>query len=209
MAAEELGLFPLGAVLVPGEVMPLHIFEERYRDLVADCLEHDRPFVMLYADEEGARELGTTARVTEVLERFEDGRLNIAIEGGEVVRVVEITRGRSFMTGRIEAAEDDLAAGDERSSAIDLYNQVAEAAGAGPDPEVGVGEQPVSFAIAARIEFPAAEKQRILELRQERARLEVISELLTRGLQNIELAERIRERASGNGKLPEPGEELS
>jgi len=209
MAAEELGLFPLGAVLVPGEVLPLHIFEERYRDLVADCLEHDRPFVMLYADEEGARELGTTARVTEVLERFEDGRMNIAIEGGEVVRVVEITRGRSFMTGRIEPAEDDLAAGNERSSAIDLYNQVAEAAGAGPDPEVGAGEQPVSFAIAARIEFPAAEKQRILELRQERARLEVISELLTRGLQNIELAGRIRERASGNGKLPEPGEELS
>lgn len=208
MAAEELGLFPLGAVLVPGEVMPLHIFEERYRDLIADCLEHDRPFVMLYADEEGARELGTTARVTEVLEQFEDGRLNVAIEGGEVVRVLEITRGRSFMTGVIEPAEDDLAADDERTSAIDLYNQVAEAAGAGPDPEVGAGEQPVSFAIAARIEFPAAEKQRILELREERARLAVISELLARGLQNIELAERIRERASGNGKLPEPGEEL-
>jgi Lon protease-like protein len=209
MAAEELGLFPLGAVLVPGEVMPLHIFEDRYRDLVADCLEHDRPFVMLYADEDGARELGTTARVTEVLEQFDDGRLNVAIEGGEVVRVVEITRGRSFMTGVIEPAEDDLAAGAERRSAIDLYNQVAEAAGAGPDPEVGAGEQPVSFAIAARIEFPAAEKQRILELREERARLAVISELLARGLQNIELAERIRERASGNGKLPEPGEELS
>jgi Lon protease-like protein len=208
MAAEELGLFPLGAVLVPGEVMPLHIFEERYRDLIADCLEHDRPFVMLYADEEGARELGTTARVTEVLEQFDDGRLNVAIEGGEVVRVLEITRGRSFMTGVIEPAEDDLAADDERTSAIDLYNQVAEAAGAGPDPEVGAGEQPVSFAIAARIEFPAAEKQRILELREERARLAVISELLARGLQNIELAERIRERASGNGKLPEPGEEL-
>jgi Lon protease-like protein len=208
MAAEELGLFPLGAVLVPGEVMPLHIFEERYRDLIADCLEHDRPFVMLYADEEGARELGTTARVTEVLEQFDDGRLNVAIEGGEVVRVLEITRGRSFMTGVIEPAEDDLAADEERTSAIDLYNQVAEAAGAGPDPEVGAGEQPVSFAIAARIEFPAAEKQRILELRDERARLAVISELLARGLQNIELAERIRERASGNGKLPEPGEEL-
>jgi Lon protease-like protein len=209
MAAEELGLFPLGAVLVPGEVMPLHIFEERYRDLIADCLEHERPFVMLYADEDGARELGTTARITDVLERFDDGRMNIAIEGGQVVRVIEVTRGRSFMTGMIEPAEDNLAAGDERSSAIDLYNQVSEAAGAGPDPEVGAGEQPVSFAIAARIEFPAAEKQRILELREERARLEVISELLVRGLENLELAERIRNRASGNGKLPDPGEDLS
>ena len=87
MSAREIGLFPLASVLVPGELMPLHIFEERYKSLVADCRQEDGEFVLLYSDSDGARELGTTARVVEVLETFDDGRMNIVIQGGEVVRV--------------------------------------------------------------------------------------------------------------------------
>src|SRR5690348_974833 len=136
MSARELGLFPLGTVLVPGELLPLHIFEQRYKELVADCLESEQQFVLLYADEAGTREVGTTARIVEVLERFDDGRLNIVVEGAEVVRVRELTRGHSYMTGTVEEAEDDPAAGDEAGSALGLYRQIAEASGADPDPEI-------------------------------------------------------------------------
>ena len=66
MSAREIGLFPLASVLVPGELMPLHIFEERYKSLVADCREDDGEFALLYSDADGAREVGTTARVVEV-----------------------------------------------------------------------------------------------------------------------------------------------
>jgi Lon protease-like protein len=209
MAARELGLFPLGTVLVPGERMPLHIFEERYKDLVADCLEHEQAFVLLFADDDGARELGTTAHVAEVLERFDDGRLNIVVRGAEVVRVTELTRGRSYMTGLVEAAEDDQAAGDEAGSALGLYRQVAEASGAEPDPTLDESTRPLSYAIAARVEFPTAEKQRILELRRERDRLMAIIELLARGLQSLTIAGQIHRRAQGNGKLPKPGESIA
>jgi Lon protease-like protein len=205
MSAREIGLFPLASVLVPGELMPLHIFEERYKSLVADCREDDGEFALLYSDADGAREVGTTARVVEVLETFDDGRMNIVIQGGEVVRVVELTRGRAYLTGNVEQAEDDPSAGDEATSALDLYRRIAEATGQEPDPEVR--ETPpgaLSYAIAARVDFPAAEKQRILEERTEHGRLMVIVELLARGLENIAMAARIQSRAQGNGKVAPP-----
>ena len=106
---DELGLFPLGIVLLPTELVPLHIFEERYKELIGECLEHDGEFGLLYADEEGAREIGTRAKVAHVLERFDDGRLNIVVAGGERFRVAELTRGRSFITASVEPLEDEPA----------------------------------------------------------------------------------------------------
>ena len=138
-------------------------------------------------------------------ERFDDGRLNIVVRGGEVVRVVELTRGRAYTTARVEPAEDDGDAGDEAAAALELYQRVAEATGSEPDPSVTADAEPVSYAIAARVDFPAAEKQRILEQRSERGRLMVIVELLARALENIAAAAEIRERAHTNGKVAPPG----
>ncbi len=96
----EIGLFPLGLVLLPTEQVPLHIFEPRYRELIEESLEEDVPFGVVYADEDGLRQIGTLATVTEVTERFEDGRLNILVEGGDRFRLLELTEGRTFVTGR-------------------------------------------------------------------------------------------------------------
>jgi Lon protease-like protein len=104
---EEIGLFPLGIVLLPTERVPLHIFEPRYRELIEECLEEDGEFGLIYADEEGVREIGTLARVSDVLERFDDGRLNIVVEGGACFRVERLTRGRAFMTAEVEPLEDE------------------------------------------------------------------------------------------------------
>ena len=79
----ELGLFPLGIALLPTELLPLHIFEDRYKELIGECLEEDGEFGLVYADDDGIRDVGTRARVSEVITRFEDGRLNILVEGGE------------------------------------------------------------------------------------------------------------------------------
>src|SRR4030088_790867 len=78
----EIGLFPRGIVLLPTERVPLHIFEPRYRELIGECLEDDGEFGLIYADEEGVREIGTLARVAEVLERFAHGRINNCVGGG-------------------------------------------------------------------------------------------------------------------------------
>jgi Lon protease-like protein len=204
MSDREIGLFPLGAVLVPGELMPLHIFEERYKRLIGDCELHGQEFALLYADDEGARELGCTAELVEVTERFADGRLNIVVRGNEVVRVLELTRGRSYITGRVEPAPDDEDAGDEAAAAVDLYRRVAEVTGNDADPAVSTDDPVVSYAIAARVEFPAAEKIRIIEERTERRRLTVIIELLGRAIENLEIAAEVKQRAQTNGKVSHP-----
>src|SRR5690242_6111825 len=102
----EIGLFPLGLALLPSERVPLHIFEPRYRELVGESLERGEPFGIVYADDDGLRQVGTLAMVTEVVERFDDGRLNIVVEGGERFRVVELTEGRSFATASVEPVDD-------------------------------------------------------------------------------------------------------
>jgi Lon protease-like protein len=200
--SRELGIFALPTVLVPGELLPLHIFEDRYKDLIGDCLDHETPFLLLYADEEGTREIGCTAEVVEVREKFEDGRLNIIVEGVEVVRVVEITRGRSFTTAVAEDAGDDLQAGDEAETVLSLFRRIAAVGGGDPEEDLTALVTPLSYAIMARVDFPAAEKQRVLELRTEHERLLEITDLLTRGLHALEQIEQIRERAKTNGKVP-------
>jgi Lon protease-like protein len=206
MSAREIGLFPLAAVLVPGELMPLHVFEERYKRLIRDCEHEAQEFAVIFADDDGAREVGCTAEIVEVTERFDDGRLNLVVRGGEVVRVLELTRGRMYLTARIEpVADEDEDTAREAQSAIALYQQVAEATGSEPDLAVDADRDRVSYAIAARVEFPAGEKLRLLEERSERARLMVIVELLARGLENLAAAAEIRDRAHTNGKVAPPG----
>ena len=124
----EIGLFPLGLVLLPTEQVPLHIFEPRYRELIGESLEHGRPFGIVYADDDGLRQIGTLATVTEVVERFEDGRLNILVEGGARFRLLELTEGRAFVTGRVEPVDDqhDPAEPADVERALALFDRLAE-----------------------------------------------------------------------------------
>jgi ATP-dependent Lon protease len=200
MATREIGIFALPTVLVPGERMPLHIFEDRYKRLIGDCLKQEDDFLLLYTDEDGTRELGCAARVEEVLDQLEDGRMNIVVAGTEVLRVKEITRGRQYTTALVEPAAEDLSAGEETGPVLDLYRQIAAAGGGDPEEDLQAG--PLSYVIMARVDFPAAEKQRVLELRSESERLMAIVDLLARGLQALAQIEEIRERAQTNGKVP-------
>jgi ATP-dependent Lon protease len=197
---EEIGLFPLGIVLVPTERVPLHIFEPRYRELIGECVELEREFGLVLDDEEGLRDVGTRTRVTEVLERFPDGRLNIVVEGGERFRLVEETEGRAFRTARVEAFSDDVApaTAEEVEGVLAAFRRLAEAAGAEGDvPEPS--EAPLSFALVARIELPATPKQALLELRSEQARVRTLTELLEGLAESLAAAQELAERARRNG----------
>jgi Lon protease-like protein len=198
----ELGLFPLPIVLLPTERIPLHIFEERYKELIAECLATPRDFGLVHATEEGGlSSVGTRASVVELLERFDDGRMNVVVHGRERFRVVELTSGRSFQTAQVEPFEDDGAAGSDetRDRALELFGQLSGLAGM--DAELDEDEEPLSFAIAGRVDFPPAAKQLLLELRTEAERLEELSELLERAVVTINHEREAHERASGNGRV--------
>src|SRR4029453_2791359 len=129
---EVIGLFPLGLVLLPTEQVPLHIFEPRYRELIAECLDNEQPFGLVYADDDGLRRIGTLATVIEVTDRFEDGRLNIVVEGGGRFRLGELTEGRSFHTGTIEPISDLTAPPslDDVRRGVGLFSTLVDLTGA-------------------------------------------------------------------------------
>ena len=193
---DEIGLFPLGIVLLPTEVVPLHIFEERYKELIGECLELDREFGLVYADDDGVREVGTRARVVEVLERFEDGRLNVVVAGGERFRVERLTRGRAFLTAETEGVEDEdvPAGGDLLERVLESFRALAALAGGGEEPE-----EPSAFAIAARVELPVEAKQELLESRSEPERLRRVRALLDALREALLTAQRLGEHAKQNG----------
>lgn len=198
----ELGLFPLSLVLLPTEQVPLHIFEERYKDLIEECLDDDAEFGIVYADESGIREIGTRAAVLEVLTRFEDGRMNILIEGGDRFELRELTSGRSFQTGDILPIEDVDDSADastvERARALfDRLREMTSSEIAVPDADT----PQLSYVLAARVELAAEAKLELLAETSEKTRLERVCQLLEEAAVTIERQRRAAERAATNGKV--------
>lgn len=198
----ELGLFPLNIVLLPGERVPLHIFEERYKALISECLEQSTSFGLVHAGEAGLSPIGTTAAVTEVLNRYEDGRLDIVVEGRDRFRVETLTEGRSWLTAEVEPVPD--VAGDPQPEVVEhcveAYRALADLAGADAG-ELDLESSTLSYAIAARIEFEAELKQELLELTDEPGRLERLTELLVEAGETLKRRDDIRRRALGNGRV--------
>jgi Lon protease-like protein len=205
---DEIGLFPLGMVLLPTEQVPLHIFEPRYRALIGECLEQDREFGLVFADEDGLRAIGTRAAVTEVLERFDDGRLNIVVQGRERFRLVEVNdvgEEESYHTGDVEPLIDQADPADEPSKerALELFRRLVDLTGAEVD-EPEDAEEQLSFALAARFEFAPTVKQELLQSTSERLRLERLCELLDGAVEVVARQQEIAARAQTNGKVDPP-----
>jgi Lon protease-like protein len=197
---EEIGLFPLGLVLLPSEQVPLHIFEPRYRELIGECLEAGEPFGLVFADDDGLRRIGTLASVVEVTDRFDDGRLNVVVEGGDRFRLKELTRGRSFHTGTIETLgdRDDPASAEEVDRALAVFTRLVDLTGAEVETPDVSGGQP-SFALAARFELGPELKLELLEQTSERVRLARLCEILEAAEASVERQRATAELAQTNG----------
>jgi Lon protease-like protein len=202
---ERFPLFPLGLVLLPGEQVPLHIFEERYKQMIGECLDEEREFGILWLADDALKDVGCTARITRVLERFDDGRMNIVVEGATPFRLERRIGELAYPAGDIELLDDDPGTGDDaleraRKSYADLVEQVTDTR---PEPEA-LAELD-AYGMAATLDIAASAKQALLELRSEPARLEQLEALFDEALKRIRTATRVAEQASGNGHL-RPGE---
>ncbi len=200
---ERFPLFPLGLVLLPGEVVPLHIFEERYKQMIDDCLESGSEFGIIWASDEGLRPIGCSAEITQLLERMDDGRMNILIQGARPFRVIRQINDMDYPAGDIElldeeadAEEDPQAGSAARHGYADLVERVTDTRPS----EADLAELD-SFGMAATIAFEPDAKQGLLELRSEPARLERLGSLFAEALEHYEFTERASERAKSNGKV--------
>jgi Lon protease-like protein len=199
---QDFPLFPLGLVALPFEAVRLHIFEERYRTMVAECLEQDREFGIVWLADDGLREIGCAVEIEDVLERFPDGRLNIACRGTRPFRVQERVEHLPYPAGTIEWLDDKDEALNEATleDARSAYSALVEEATDEPaDPEqlAAMG----AYAMAATVDFGLDAKQGLLDLRSENARLRLVARLFRAAVKRLEFVERAQARARSNGKV--------
>ena len=199
---DEIGLFPLNLVLVPGEQAPLHIFEPRYRELIGECLDSGDEFGLVLEDDDGMRDVGVRCAVVEVIDRFADGRLNVVVEAHDRFQLVGLTEGRAFHTGEIEAVPDetDTPSDDEVEECLAAYARVVAAAEADLD-ELDLDSDSIAYQIASRVDFGTVIKQGLLELRSERERVLRLAPMLNQAAEAVERETEIRHRAGSNGRV--------
>lgn len=198
----EFPLFALDLVALPSEVVPLHIFEARYRAMMAECLDDDAEFGIVWEAPGGLRDVGCAMEITQVLERFDDGRMNILTAGTRPFRIVELGAQEPYPTATVEFLTDaqepvDAAAlEDARGTYAAL---VEEATDEEPDPARLAAMD--AYAMAATVEFGSDAKQQLLDLRSESARLALVTRLMRAAVKRLEFLERALARARSNGKV--------
>lgn len=195
-------LFPLGIVALPSELVPLHIFEERYKAMIETCLRTDREFGIVWLADDGLRPVGCACEIAEVLERLDDGRLNIIARGTRPFRIVEREERLPYPAGVVELLpdRDEEVDGPTLALARRCYAELVEqATDRRPDDDelAAMG----AYEMAATVDFGLDVKQGLLDLRSENARLRLVTRLFRAALKRLELVERAQARARSNGKV--------
>jgi Lon protease-like protein len=202
MVQQDFPLFPLEIVALPFETVPLHIFEPRYRTMITECLDRGSEFGIVWASEDGLRQVGCACEIAEVLDRHEDGRMDILTRGTRPFRLVEAHDDLPYPAGTVEWLDDKPEQPDPSiaQAAHAAYAQLVEQA-TDAEPETERVEAMSAYAMAATVDFGLEAKQGLLSLRSENARLRLVTRLLRAALKRLDFIERAQARARSNGKV--------
>ena len=201
----ELPLFPLNVVLFPGMVLPLHIFEERYKAMIGDCIERGEPFGVVLIKEGpevgGPAEpftIGTSAQITTV-DRLEDGRMKLLTLGERRFETAGITQQVPHMVGQVryleeKPGEDQPALRAEVGEQYTTFLRNLSSLSGGWTANAEIPQDPVSLAygVAGNLDLPRQIRQELLEMANASLRLERLLPLLKRG--NEALLEQVVKR---------------
>jgi Lon protease-like protein len=200
--SHDFPLFPLGLVALPGELIPLHIFEERYKTMMTDCLAGEREFGIVWLSDDGLRDIGCACEIDRVLEQMEDGRMNLVARGTRPFRVLERQGHLPYPAGVIEFVEDrrdtvdpDLV-GRARAAYADLVRRATDR-----EPDEQDLAQMGAYDMAATVDFGLDAKQGLLDLRSENARLRLVTRLFRAAIKRLDFVDRAQARARSNGKV--------
>jgi Lon protease-like protein len=195
-------IFPLGLVALPYEYVPLHIFEPRYRTMFAECLERASEFGIVWTGDEGMRRVGCACEITRVIERMEDGRLNVLTRGTRPFRIVAEQDDLPYPAATVEFLQDKHETPDDAvaEAARSAYAQlVVQATDNEPDDEELAAKS--AYEMAATVDFGLDAKQGLLDLRSENARLRLATRLFRAATKRLDFVERAQARARSNGKV--------
>jgi Lon protease-like protein len=195
-------LFPLGIVALPTESVPLHVFEERFRTMIQECLEEESEFGIVWLSDEELKPIGCACEIDRVLERMDDGRFSILVRGTRVFRLLERQDDLPYPAGIVEfltereEAPDEEVTGEARELYVELVEQATDRTLLPQDLE-----EMSAYGMAATVDFGTDAKQELLELRSENARLRLLALLFRAAIKQMELVERAQVRAHSNGKV--------
>ena len=206
-----LPLFPLEIVLLPEEPLPLHIFEQRYKEMIGECLEAKAAscgqdeFGIVLARENEMRTVGCSARIVNVTRKYEDGRLDILTVGKRRFEILTTDETLPYLRGGVEFFEDDAGAdtaGDpDAEHAINLFRDAMRRLHKSTDMPIHLPRpyRYLSFRIAAPLPLDLDFKQRLLSIRNEADRLHEVTRAIEHLMAQFDWVQKAQLRAGGNG----------
>jgi Lon protease-like protein len=210
---QRIPLFPLGLVLLPQMPLPLHIFEERYKSMIAECIDQNKEFGIVYFNGTDIQAIGCTASIQKILKRYDDGRLDILTMGEKRFQISEMYDEKPYLEAKVTFFDDQLEANqaacqDLAENGMNLIEQFAEIAGVQVD--YGFAEKmnvkSISFIIAGCEGFSYPEKQKFIEMSSTYERLKKAVGSLTKILDRTRLTAEIQRIIGGNGHMKQfPG----
>jgi Lon protease-like protein len=201
MEPKRIPLFPLEVVLFPGMPLSLHIFEPRYKQMIAYCRQQHASFGVALAKGEGVAPTGCTAEIVEVSKEYPDGKLDLLIMGRVPFNILEVFEGLAYAEADVEYLEDEPSAEKTSGAALmKLFEQCHELA-YGEKPEATGDERPESLAyhVASELPLDLEYKQSLLEMRNENERQRNLESALQNWITRLEGRAQARRTAGGNG----------
>jgi Lon protease-like protein len=201
MAARLLPLFPLSIVLLPGTPLPLHIFEDRYKQMMGDVIPDSSEFGVILAKEDGIVNIGCTATVDRVLQRYPDGRMDLIAVGQRRFRIVSLDEEKQYLRAEVEYFNDDESGDvppDLRQTAIIAYEKLRAIDSPNVIVEPQLEAAQLSFQLAQFIS-DLDKRQTILVLRSETERLQFLIDVLPGYIIQRELTTAARRLGPRNG----------
>jgi Lon protease-like protein len=205
--AMNLPLFPLQVVMLPGARLPLHIFEERYRVLINECVREEREFGITLSVGSGVSTVGCSAVVASVLKRYPDGRIDVIVEGRRRFRIQNYETGSvGYLVGEVEflAVENEPINRRLADETIRLYNSLVEVVYKNKiqPVEEGTRDFQLSFLLAQKAGMDLPQRQRLLETGSENKRLKLLRNYLAEVVPKLTRASEIERVIGSDGYLP-------
>jgi Lon protease-like protein len=199
-----LPIFPLDLVLFPGQPLPLHIFEPRYKEMIGHCLAEKTPFGIVRAKENTISEIGCTAEIIALTKRYDDGRMDIQTAGRRRFEVMQINEDQDFLRAEVVYQEDEpgLGSSEQVQRVLGLHTEVVHMLGPNDSYEPPDSADPqLSYELAASIPIDLDFKQTLLATRSESERLTMLIDFYEQVIPKLKRAAKIREKAGGNGHV--------
>jgi ATP-dependent Lon protease len=197
----RLPIFPLGLVLYPAERLPLHIFEPRYKTMIERCLATNSPFGIVFFDEGKMAPVGCTARITHILERYEDGRMDLLVGGEARFEVIEVYDDEPYLMADVRLIEepDEPPEQDVQERVITQHMRLLELAGRTVRPSLYENQSLLSYVIAPNAGLTMQQKQEVLEMLSENQRIDYLILHLESLIPKVERMDSLRRKIQSNG----------